>query len=74
VWSNAVSPAGPASCDLQLLLAAFSFALSMGELGATMMVYPPGWLTIPVGIFALTDRGDVFDGAALIPVPERIES
>jgi 2-aminoethylphosphonate transport system permease protein len=49
------------------LLAAFSlsFALSMGELGATMMVYPPGWVTMPVGIFALTDRGDVFEGAAL---------
>jgi 2-aminoethylphosphonate transport system permease protein len=52
---------------LPYLLAAFSlsFALSMGELGATMMVYPPGWVTMPVGIFALTDRGDVFDGAAL---------
>ena len=49
------------------LIAAFSlsFALSMGELGATMMVYPPGWVTMPVGIFALTDRGDVFSGAAL---------
>jgi 2-aminoethylphosphonate transport system permease protein len=49
------------------LLAAFSlsFALSMGELGATVMVYPPGWVTLPVGIFALTDRGDVFQGAAL---------
>jgi 2-aminoethylphosphonate transport system permease protein len=49
------------------LLAAFSlsFALSMGELGATVMVYPPGWVTIPVDIFALTDRGDVFQGAAL---------
>jgi 2-aminoethylphosphonate transport system permease protein len=52
---------------LPYLIAAFSlsFALSMGELGATVMVYPPGWSTIPVGIFALTDRGDVFDGAAL---------
>lgn len=29
------------------------------------MVYPPGWVTLPVGIFALTDRGDVFAGAAL---------
>jgi 2-aminoethylphosphonate transport system permease protein len=29
------------------------------------MVYPPGWVTLPVGIFALTDRGDIFDGAAL---------
>jgi 2-aminoethylphosphonate transport system permease protein len=49
------------------LLAAFSlsFALSMGELGATVMIYPPGWVTMPVGIFALTDRGDVFEGAAL---------
>lgn len=49
------------------LLAAFSlsFALSMGELGATVMVYPPGWATMPVGIFSLTDRGDIFEGAAL---------
>jgi 2-aminoethylphosphonate transport system permease protein len=29
------------------------------------MVYPPGWVTMPVGIFALTHRGDVFQGAAL---------
>jgi 2-aminoethylphosphonate transport system permease protein len=42
-----------------------SFALSMGELGATVMVYPPGWVTLPVGIFALTDRGEIFEGAAL---------
>ena len=49
------------------LLAAFglSFAMSMGELGATVMVYPPGWVTLPVTIFSLTDRGDVFSGAAL---------
>jgi 2-aminoethylphosphonate transport system permease protein len=49
------------------LLAAFglSFALSMGELGATVMVYPPGWETLPVAIFSLTDRGDIFSGAAL---------
>ncbi|MGO4728482.1 MULTISPECIES: ABC transporter permease subunit [unclassified Inquilinus] len=49
------------------LLAAFSLsiALSMGELGATVMVYPPGWVTLPVGIFALTDRGDIFQGSAL---------
>jgi 2-aminoethylphosphonate transport system permease protein len=37
----------------------------MGELGATVMVYPPGWVTMPVGIFALSDRGDVFEAAAL---------
>jgi len=49
------------------LIAAFSlsFAMSMGELGATVMVYPPGWVTLPVGIFALSDRGEVFAGAAL---------
>lgn len=49
------------------LLAAFglSFAMSMGELGATVMVYPPGWVTSPVTIFSLTDRGAVFSGAAL---------
>jgi len=49
------------------LIAAFSlsFAMSMGELGATIMVYPPGWVTMPVGIFALNDRGEIFDGAAL---------
>ncbi len=49
------------------LIAAFSlsFAMSMGELGATVMVYPPGWVTLPVGIFALSDRGDVFEAAAL---------
>jgi 2-aminoethylphosphonate transport system permease protein len=49
------------------LFAAFglSFALSMGELGTTVMVYPPGWVTLPVAIFGLTVRGDIFSGAAL---------
>jgi 2-aminoethylphosphonate transport system permease protein len=52
---------------LPYLTAAFSlsFALSMGELGATVMVYPPGWVTLPVQIFGLSDRGDVFSAAAL---------
>ncbi|MEO8847368.1 MAG: ABC transporter permease subunit, partial [Casimicrobiaceae bacterium] len=52
------------------LIAAFSLsiALSMGELGATVMIYPPGWVTLPVGIFALTDRGAIFDAAALTMV------
>jgi len=52
------------------LIAAFSlsFALSMGELGATVMVYPPGWVTMPVGIFTLSDRGAIFDAAALTMV------
>jgi 2-aminoethylphosphonate transport system permease protein len=49
------------------LLASFSlsFALSMGELGATLMIYPPGWVTLPVGIFALSDRGAIFDASTL---------
>jgi 2-aminoethylphosphonate transport system permease protein len=52
------------------LIAAFSlsFALSMGELGATVMVYPPGWVTLPVGIFTLSDRGAIFDAASLTMV------
>lgn len=52
---------------LPYLIAAFSlsFALSMGELGATVMVYPPGWITLPVRIFTLTDRGAIFDAATL---------
>ncbi|AKM48591.1 2-aminoethylphosphonate ABC transport system, membrane component PhnV [Edwardsiella anguillarum] len=44
---------------------ALSLSLSMGELGATMMIYPPGWSTLPVAIFSLTDRGNIADGAAL---------
>jgi 2-aminoethylphosphonate transport system permease protein len=57
----------PSSTDDTAIVAAFglSFALSMGELGATVMVYPPGWVTMPVAIFGLTDRGDIFSGAAL---------
>ena len=49
------------------VVAAFplSFALSMGELGATVMVYPPGWVTLPVAVFGQTDRGDVLSGSAL---------
>ncbi|WP_052867037.1 ABC transporter permease [Streptomyces niger] len=44
------------------------FALSMGELSATMMLYPPDWLPLPVQIFATTDRGALFSGAALAVV------
>jgi 2-aminoethylphosphonate transport system permease protein len=42
-----------------------SFAVSMGELGATVMIYPPGWVTLSVNIFALSDRGAIFDAATL---------
>ncbi len=44
--------------------AGLSVALSMGELGATIMVYPATWKTLPVAIFGLTDRGQVFQAAA----------
>ncbi|WP_067698934.1 ABC transporter permease [Nocardia jejuensis] len=44
--------------------AGLAVALSMGELGATVMVYPATWKTLPVSIFAATDRGEVFDAAA----------
>ncbi|WP_447295924.1 ABC transporter permease subunit, partial [Acinetobacter baumannii] len=43
---------------------ALSLSLSMGELGATVMIYPPGWTTLPVTIFSLTDRGNIADGSA----------
>jgi 2-aminoethylphosphonate transport system permease protein len=44
--------------------AALAVALCMGELGATIMVYPSSWRTMPVSIFALSDRGDVFGASA----------
>ncbi|MET9492088.1 ABC transporter permease subunit [Nocardia sp. NPDC006630] len=44
--------------------AGLAVALSMGELGATIMVYPATWKTLPVSIFAATDRGEVFNAAA----------
>ncbi|WP_340557775.1 ABC transporter permease [Streptomyces sp. GSL17-111] len=43
---------------------ALCFALSMGELSATMMLYPPDWLPLPVAIYAATNRGLVFIGSA----------
>ncbi|MEU1172759.1 ABC transporter permease [Streptomyces microflavus] len=48
--------------------AGLCFALSMGELSATMMLYPPDWTPLPVQIFAATDRGSLFTGAALAEV------
>ncbi|MHC0432511.1 ABC transporter permease [Streptomyces sp. O3] len=44
------------------------FALSMGELSATMMLYPPDWMPLPVRIFAATDRGSLLTGSALAVV------
>lgn len=45
--------------------AGLCFALSMGELSATMMLYPPDWMPLPVQIFAATDRGSLFSGSAI---------
>jgi len=44
--------------------AGLAVALSMGELGATIMVYPPSWRTLPVTLFTLSDRGDAFLASA----------
>ncbi|MEV3992782.1 ABC transporter permease subunit [Streptomyces sp. NPDC049837] len=48
--------------------AGLCFALSMGELSATMMLYPPDWLPLPVLIFTATDRGSLFTGSAIAVV------
>ncbi|MGW0902642.1 ABC transporter permease [Streptomyces sp. NPDC002853] len=48
--------------------AGLCFALSMGELSATMMLYPPTWMPLPVQIYAATDRGSLFTGAAVAVV------
>ncbi|MGW4782991.1 ABC transporter permease [Streptomyces sp. NPDC004230] len=48
--------------------AGLCFALSMGELSATMMLYPPDWVPLPVQIYAATDRGSLFTGSALVVV------
>ncbi|GAA4662079.1 ABC transporter permease [Gordonia humi] len=44
--------------------AGLSIALCMGELGATIMVYPGSWRTLPVTVFTQSDRGDLFGAAA----------
>ncbi|GAA3069188.1 ABC transporter permease [Streptomyces glomeratus] len=48
--------------------AGLCFTLSMGELSATMMLYPPDWTPLPVQIYAATDRGRLFTGSALAVV------
>ncbi|MFJ4472462.1 ABC transporter permease [Streptomyces sp. NPDC089424] len=48
--------------------AGLCFALSMGELSATMMLYPPDWTPLPVLIHAATDRGALFAGSAIAVV------
>ncbi|WP_030209361.1 ABC transporter permease [Streptomyces sp. NRRL S-87] len=48
--------------------AGLCFALSMGELSATMMLYPPDWVPLPVRIFTATDRGSLHGGSAVAVV------
>nr|WP_203731195.1 ABC transporter permease subunit [Streptomyces sp. SID12501] len=48
--------------------AGLCFALSMGELSATMMLYPPDWTPLPILIYAATDRGALFTGSAIAVV------
>ena len=48
--------------------AGLCFALSMGELSATTMLYPPDWTPLPVLIYAATDRGALFTGSAVAVV------
>ncbi|MGW2419213.1 ABC transporter permease [Streptomyces sp. NPDC001709] len=48
--------------------AGLCFALSMGELSATMMLYPPDWTPLPVLIYSATDRGALFTGSAVAVV------
>ncbi|MFI1469767.1 ABC transporter permease [Streptomyces wuyuanensis] len=48
--------------------AGLCFALSMGELSATMMLYPPDWMPLPVLVFTATDRGSLFTGSAVAVV------
>ncbi|MGW3327539.1 ABC transporter permease [Streptomyces virginiae] len=48
--------------------AGLCFALSMGELSATMMLYPPDWMPLPVRVFTATDRGSLYSGSAVAVV------
>jgi 2-aminoethylphosphonate transport system permease protein len=49
------------------MLAGFvlAFCLSIGELGATMMVYPPTWKTMTVDIYNLVERGFYYPSSAM---------
>jgi 2-aminoethylphosphonate transport system permease protein len=51
--------------------AGLCFALSMGELSATMMLYLPYWTPLPVLVHTATDRGALFAGSALAVGPAK---
>jgi 2-aminoethylphosphonate transport system permease protein len=44
---------------------ALGFALSLGELGATLTVYPPGFATVPIVVVGQVERGYYLPASAL---------
>ncbi|PLZ02983.1 2-aminoethylphosphonate ABC transport system, membrane component PhnV [Burkholderia sp. WAC0059] len=44
---------------------ALGFALSLGELGATLTVYPPGFATVPIVVVGAVQRGYYLPASAL---------
>ncbi|WP_250455371.1 2-aminoethylphosphonate ABC transport system, membrane component PhnV [Caballeronia sp. ATUFL_M2_KS44] len=44
---------------------ALAFALSLGELGATLTVYPPGFATVPIVVVGQVNRGYYLPASAL---------
>ncbi|WP_175694031.1 2-aminoethylphosphonate ABC transport system, membrane component PhnV [Burkholderia ambifaria] len=44
---------------------ALGFALSLGELGATLTVYPPGFATVPIVVIGRVERGYYLPASAL---------
>ncbi|NIE69091.1 2-aminoethylphosphonate ABC transport system, membrane component PhnV [Burkholderia sp. Ax-1719] len=44
---------------------ALGFALSLGELGATLTVYPPGFATVPIVVVSAVERGYYLPASAL---------
>ncbi|SAK75287.1 2-aminoethylphosphonate ABC transport system, membrane component PhnV [Caballeronia ptereochthonis] len=44
---------------------ALGFALSLGELGATLTVYPPGFATVPIVVVGQVNRGYYLPASAL---------
>jgi len=44
---------------------AFTMAISLGELGVTMMVYPPGFETVPIDVINKVNRGFYYDASSI---------
>jgi 2-aminoethylphosphonate transport system permease protein len=47
---------------------AIAFTFSMGELGATLIVYPPDFITGPIDMIQYIERGFYYQGSALAAV------